>query len=78
MAILNLEQALIQAAQCVRKYKHNVTTTEIKIYSGYVDVYFRTSAVVREFPKDGNDLRVWADGQNVVVAVSFNFEEEEG
>lgn len=78
MAKLNLEQALIQAAQCVRKYKHNVTTTEIKIYSDYVDVYFRTAAVVREFPKEGSDMRVWADNHDVVVAVTFNFEEEEG
>lgn len=77
MAKLNLEQALIQAAQCVRKYKHNVTNTEIKIYSGYIDVCFRTAAVVREFPKDGDDLRVWADGQDVVVTVSFYFGDEE-
>lgn len=78
MAKLNLEQALIQAAQCVRKYKNDKAITEIKIYSDAVDVYFRTSAVVREFPKDGNDLRVWADGQNVIVAVTFNYEEKEG
>lgn len=78
MAKLNLEQALIQAAQCVRKYKKNVISTEILVFTDSVDVRFRMAAVVREFPKDGDDLRVWANDNDVIVAVSFNFEEEEG
>lgn len=78
MAKLNLEQAMIQAAQCVRKYKHLSRSAEILVFTESLDVRFRTADVVREFPKDGDELRVWAENGDVVMAVSFNFEEEEG
>lgn len=72
----NFDVQFARVGRFIKSNSPRFRTAEVRVYSDYIQVDFKTADVVRALPEGSDEVILFADGGFIVIRCCFYFQEE--